>query len=439
MASEKGLDAPYKKGLRKLSSFAVLMIIVLFGGGILWAARASIGGAVIAPGQVTVESNAKQIQHSEGGYVSEILIKEGDRVEAGDTLIRLDATRAEAELAIVTDQLNELVASEARLLAETADRTEFSIADGDRIYILPGEKFDRVMEAQDALLKARQTSITGQVRQLTEQIAQTREQIAGLKAQVTATDLELSLINEELIDVERLLSQGLVTEMRANALRRDKAKIEGERGVLIADIARARLAISEREVQKIRVADDARRQSLEQLQQIRLEKARLIQRKIAAEDRLRRLDIKTAQSGIVLDLQVHTVDGVIQPGEVLMSIVPREDQMVIEARVAPTDIDQVYQGQEARLMFSSFNMRTTPELHGTVLRVSPDVSLDEATGLPFYRARLQIAPGQLERLGNNEIIPGMPVDTFIRTEARTVAAYLIQPIMDHMNRAFREE
>ncbi|MEM6616413.1 MAG: HlyD family type I secretion periplasmic adaptor subunit [Pseudomonadota bacterium] len=434
------LEKFYADGLQRLSRLTVVMLVALFGGGILWAASAAIEGAVIASGQVMVESNAKTIEHSEGGYVSEIRVREGDAVEAGQILIKLDETRAAAELAIITESLNEIIATETRLLAENAGLERFSITETDMAFVSPNEKFENVLVTQQRLLEARRASIEGQIRQLSEQIAQNEQQIVGLEAQLSATTVELDLIDAELKDVERLLRQGLVTEIRANELRRDKANVDGRRGVLIADIARARLSISEREVQKIRVRDDARTQRLQQLQDVRIQKTQLVQQKITAQDRLSRLEIRTAQAGIVHDLQIHTVDGVIQPGETLMSIVPNEDLMVIEARVATTDIDQVHQGQDAMLMFSSFNMRTTPQLHGTVTRVSPDVSIDEVTGVPFYKARLAVKDGEMERLGEeNQIMPGMPVDTFIRTRERTVANYLIQPFVDHMHRAFREE
>jgi HlyD family secretion protein len=439
MAKPDTLEKPFARGILRLWGTALLIIAGFLGGGVYWAFNAAVGGAVIASGRVTVETSVKQIQHSEGGYVDEILVKEGSHVDAGQILIRLDRTSAVAELAVVVDQLNAAIATEARLIAETGDMQDYVIAEEDMVFVASGEKFDRVMQSQRRLLETRQASMTGRIGQLAEQVSQTEEQIAGLGAQLAANDTELALVASELSDQESLLDRGLVVGSRANVLRRNMAQIEGQRGTLASEIARARLSISELQLQALQLRDDARRDALEEMARVQQEKARLIQMKITAEDRLKRLDVRTVQAGVVHDMQVFTVDGVIGPGQVLMTIIPQQDDLVVETRLATADIDQVYEGQPATLMFTSFNMRTTPQIEGSVVRVSPDVSIDDATGDTYYRARISISPQEAARLGENEIVPGMPVDAFIRTNERTVVSYLIQPITDHMNRAFREQ
>lgn len=435
----KSTELLYGDGLHRLTRLALILLAVIFGGGTFWAATAGVEGAVISPGQVTVESSAKTIEHSDGGYVASIHVSEGDAVEEGQLLLQLDPTRAATELAVATDTLNELVATEARLIAESLGEISFSISERNMAFVELNDDFNATVTAQQVLLEARQTSVAGQHKQLSEQILQFEKEIVGLEAQVAASDEELDLITDELAGLERLLRRRLVAKARVNEMRREKSRMQGQRGELISEIARSRLAISEREVQKIRVVDDARTQTLQQLQQVRVEKARAVQEKIAAENRLSRLDVRTSRAGIVHDLQVHTIDGVIQPGDVLMSIIPREDALIVEARISPGDIDQIRQGQDARLIFSSFNMRTTPQLNGKVSRVSPDVSIDPVTGANFYTARLTLLDGERDRIGDNEIVPGMPVETFITTQKRTVAAYLLQPMTDHLRRAFREE
>jgi len=368
-----------------------------------------------------------------------ILVREGDRVEAGQALLQLSSTSAVAEFVIISDQVNSLIVTQARLIAETSGESTLSITREDMALAENNEKFDKLISSQQQLLASRLSGIDSQLRQLNEQNSQNREEIKGLKAQLEATEKELRLVSKEVENLDKLRTNGYTSEAPITQLRRQIAQIEGRRGALRSQIARAKLSISEREINAIRVVDDAQRQALEQLDTVQREKARLVQNKLTAVDRVRRLTIRTAQPGIVHDLQVFTVNGVIRSGEVLMRVVPQQDDMVIEARVQRTDIDQIYHGQEASLMFTSFNSRTTPQVKGYVQRVSPDAVVDSTTGNSFYRVHLKVDEGQMPRLGDNEIVPGMPVDAFIKTGERTVANYMIQPIADHMARVFREE
>jgi HlyD family secretion protein len=433
------LQSYYKAGFRKLTLLSVIVLTTCLGGSALWVFTASVGGAVIAPGAIVVKGSVKEIQHSDGGYVEQILVREGDQVQAGQALLQLDTTSTKAELAIINDQLNSLIVTEARLIAETSGETTLAIASQDMALVEPDQKFDKLVASQGQLLSSRLSGIDNQLKQLNEQTLQNRQEVKGLTAQYEATEKEMTLVSVEIQNLEKLREQGFTADTPITQLRRQIAQIEGTRGALRSQIARAKLSISEREITAMRVVDEAQRQALEQLERVQREKARLIQTKLTVVDRLRRLTIRTAQPGIVHDLQVFTVNGVIRPGEVLMRIVPQQDDLVIEARVQTTDIDQIFPGQDASLMFTSFNARTTPQVNGHVQRVSPDANIDSTTGNAFYRVHLKVDEDQLPRLGNNEIVPGMPVDAFIKTGERTVANYMIQPIVDHMARAFREE
>lgn len=428
----------FRSEIFKLWIFSLFLAVGLLGALIYWAFSAQIGGAVIASGRVTVESNVKTIQHSEGGYISEILVKDGDRVDANQVLIRLDQTDAVAELAVVIDQLNAAIAIEARLLSEADDFAHYEIANEDMLLVVPSDKFYRFEHVQKKLLETSKASFDGRSQQLTEQIHQTQEQALGLESQLQAIDMELALVSKDLERLQKLRDQGMVVEERLTTLRRSKVRLQGERGAVSSEVARSLLSISELRLQELQLQDDTRRNALSELETVRQEKLRLIQLKVKAENRLQRLDIRTPQAGIVHNMQISTLDGVVKSGEILMSLLPDQDTLVVEARLLPTDIDQVFVGQTATLMFTSFNMRTTPQLNGTVSRVSPDISLDDATGEAYYLVRLTIPLEELGRLRDQQIVPGMPVDAFILTGERTLINYIVQPIMDHLQRAMRE-
>ena len=438
MAEAKDQNRLIARSLRRHALAGAIMIAVLFGGLGGWAAVARIGGAVIASGTIVVETNTKRVQHQEGGIVKEIAVREGDAVDAGDLLVRLDDTVVEANLAVVRKQLTELRAQEARLAGERDGLTETAFPD-DLVSRESEPEVARVLSGQRALAEARKASLDGRIDQLEDQIAQFDKQIDGLDAQRLAKREEISLIDEELKGLLQLREKGLVPETRVTALKRDRARLEGERGGLIAEIARAGEAIGERRLQIIGLGDTFRQSVLEELQEVRSELARLEEQKIAAEDRMRRVDIRAPRAGFVHQLAVHTVGGVVGPGEVLMQIVPKEDLLVIEAQVAPTDIDLLYPGQAATVRLPSFDQRTTPELTAKIVTLSADHAVDEATRLSFYTARLAIDPQELARLGDKRLVPGMPVEAFIATKERTVLSYLVKPLLDQVAHAFREE
>lgn len=425
-------DADLSNTVRRHLYFALLItIFVVFGiGG--WATFTEISGAVVSSGTVVVESSVKQVQHREGGIVSEIKVKDGDVVKSGDLLISLDDTVTRANLAVIIKQLNELTAQELRLEAERDDKQAISWPQ-ERI-----ESLGDIERGQQLLLEARQNSKEGRKNQLEEQIRQFNQQTQGLEAQVSAKETEIELIAEELLDLEGLLKKNLVPKSRVTAVQREKARLQGEYGDLIAQIARTKEAISERQIQMLQIEESYRAEVLEQLQEARSRIAQLEEQKIAAEDELTRVDIVAPRSGFVHQLSVHTIGGVIAPGETVMHIVPQEDQLIVEAQVQPVDIDQLTPGQEARVRFPSFDQRTTPELNAKLLTVSADLTEDERTGLSYYTAKLIIADEELEKLGSQTLVPGMPVETFLQTGDRTILSYLVKPVTDQIAHAMRE-
>lgn len=431
-AATNPADEELSKTVRKhlfFSLFVTIFVVIGIGG---WATFTEISGAVVSSGTVVVESNIKQVQHREGGIVRQINVKDGDLVDSGDLLLSLDDTVTRANLAVITKQLRELTAQELRLEAERDELKAISWPE-ERI-----ESLGDIERGQQLLLEARQNSKDGRKNQLEEQIRQFNKQSEGLEAQVTAKESEIELIKEELADLDGLLNKQLVSKSRVSALRREQARLSGEYGDLIAQIARTKEAISERQIQILQIEESYRAEVLEQLQEARSRIAQLEEQKIAAEDELTRVDIVAPRSGFVHQLSVHTIGGVVAPGETVMQIVPREDQLIIEAQVQPVDIDQLAPGQVARIRFPSFDQRTTPELNAKLLTVAADLTQDERTGLSYYTAKLIIDDTELEKLGSQTLVPGMPVETFLQTGERTVLSYLVKPVTDQIAHAMRE-
>jgi HlyD family secretion protein len=425
-------DTMLRQTVRNHLVFALCLVLVVVGGLGGWAVFAEISGAVVSSGTIVVESSTKQVQHREGGIVREIRVKNGDLVEAGDLLISLDDTVTRANLSVITKQLTDLTAQELRLEAERDQKSSIDWPE-DR-----AAQLTDIELGQQMLLQARQASMEGRKKQLEEQIRQFNKQSEGLEAQVTAKVSEIELIKEELGDLGGLLDKQLVSKSRVTALRREQARLEGEYGDLIAQIARTKEAISERRIQILQIEESYRAEVLENLQEVRSRVAQLEEQKIAAEDELTRVDILAPRNGYVHQLAVHTIGGVIAPGETVLQIVPREDQLIVEAQVRPVDIDQMSPGQQARVRFPSFDQRTTPELNAELLTVSADLSTDERTGVSYYTARLVIDDDELAKLGNKTLVPGMPVETFLQTSDRTVLSYLVKPIQDQIAHALRE-
>ena len=419
-----------------LAGVAASILLVVGVGG--WAATTEISGAVIAQGLLVVDSNVKKVQHPTGGVVGELRVKDGDRVKAGDIMIRLDDTQTRANLAIVTKGLDEFAARRAREEAER-DGEEKIIFPADLLARMNDPEIAHIVNGERKLFETRLSARTGQREQLRERVVQSNEEIKGLVTQQKSREDQIVWVDKELEGVRDLWTKNLVQFNRVTQLEREKVRLEGERGQLIAQIAQTRGKIAETELQIIQIEQDMRTEVGKDLADIRAKTAELVEKKVAAEDQLKRIDIRAPQDGVVLQLSVHTVGGVIGQGDQLMLIVPESDSLSVEAKIQPQDIDQVHLGQAATLRFTSFNQRTTPEINGEVSRVSADVTQDQKTSAYFYTVRVSVSEAEMSRLGKVKLIPGMPVEAFVQTTERKVLSYLVRPLHDQITRAFREK
>lgn len=432
---QPGAHASIRRHLLVTVSLAIVLVLGVGG----WASVTQISSAVITPGQLVVESDVKKVQHPTGGVVGELLVKDGDRVRAGDVLIRLDDTQTRANLDTTRKALDELSARRAR---EEAER------DGAPRVMFPPELLARrtaspeiatVVEGESRLFAARQASRDGQRAQLSERVSQLQEEIAGLGEQVAAKSREIRLIGDELKGVHDLYAKNLVPLSRVTALERDAARLEGERGQLVASTASAMGKIAETRLQILQVDAEMRTEVGKDLADIQAKWSELVEKLVAAEDQLKRIEMRAPQDGVVHQLNVHTVGGLVTPSEPAMLIVPTADRLAVEVKIQPQDIDNVRVGQRAVLRFSAFNQRTTPEIDGVVSRVSADVTQDEKTGRSHYVARITVADGQRARLGAVKLVPGMPVEAFLQIGERTVLSYLTKPLVDQIAKAWREK
>ncbi|MCA1496219.1 HlyD family type I secretion periplasmic adaptor subunit [Bradyrhizobium sp. NBAIM14] len=413
----------------------VLVLVVGLGG---WASTVLISGALIAPGQIVVESNVKKVQHPTGGVVGEVRARDGDLVKSGDIVVRLDDTVTKANLAIVTKNLDAAQVRAARLQAEQRGLDLIEFPQG-LIERAGDPDVKALLAAETKLFEVRVNGRTGQKAQLRERITQLNEEIAGLSAQEKAKDQEIALVLNELTGVRELYEKRLVQISRLTQLERDSARLNGERAQYIAARAQAKGKITETELQIIQIDKDVVSEVSKDLRETNDKIGELIERKVAAEDQLRRVDIRAPQDGMVLQSTVHTIGGVVTAGDTLMLIVPQTDDLQVEAKVNPVDIDKLQIGQKTLLRLSAFNQRTTPELNGVVSRVSPDVTTDQRTGQGYYTIRVSMPPEEIARLGDVKMIPGMPVEAFVQTGDRTMLSYLMKPLHDQLMRAFREK
>lgn len=438
-SGSKGELKGARRSIRAHMIVGLAVMLVLAGGFGGWASTVPISGALIAPGAVVVDSNVKKVQHPTGGVVGEVRAHDGDTVKAGDIVVRLDETVVKASLAIVVKTLNGLWARAARLEAEQRglDKIKFpqQLLDQKSDPDVPD-----LMASETKLFEVRVNGRTGQKAQLRERVTQLNEEIAGLTAQEQSKDKEIALVEKELIGVRQLYDQHLVQISRLTTLERDAARLSGERAQYIASRAQAKGKITETELQIIQVDKDMVSEVSKDLRESNDKIGEFVERKVTAEDQLRRIDIRAPQDGMVLQSTVHTVGGVITAGDAIMMIVPQADALSVEAKVNPQDIDKLQIGQKTLLRLSAFNQRTTPELNGVVTRVSADVTTDQRTGQAYYTIRVSMPPEEVARLGGeNKIIPGMPVEAFVQTGDRTMFSYLMKPLSDQLMRSFREK
>ena len=422
--------------IRRRLVTGLLLATALVGGLGGWGAFASISSAIVAPGVIVVEGSDKKVQHPTGGVIGAILVKNGDVVQAGEVLVRLDPTQAAASLGVITAEQTQLEARQARLHAErdTTDHVVFPSGFLDR-----SPEAKAIADSERRLFDARRSSTAGQKSQYQERIGQLRKEIEGVNSQLSAKKTEVVLMDDELGRIKGLRAKNLIPVTRELQTERDSTRLKGEQGSLISSVAKAEGQISEIGVQILSLDQNMLTDTMKDLREVETRLGELAERRNAAQDQLNRVDIKAPRAGIVHDMQIHTVGGVISPAETLMTIVPNEDKLAIEIRLAPTDRDQVQIGQKAHLRFSAFNQRSTPEFIGEVTDIASDLSREPQSGVTYYSAHLAVSDEKSPEAMNLKLVPGMPVETFMETGQRTALSYFMKPFRDQMERAFKEE
>jgi len=417
----------------------LLTILAIFGGGGAWAALTRISGAIIASGSISVESKIKTIQHLEGGIVAKIYVRNGDRVKPGDPLVRLDDTALSAKLNIASNNLLELVARKARLEAELEGRKSIEF---------PKEILDeanmaitrRIMASKTALFEARKETRQGQKGMMEQKIIQLGEQIQGLQAQMLSKTNQADILMSNIQRKQEAATEGLVSRDSMDQLRRQHLQLVGEAGELAANIAGIRSTITQTRLQIIQIDIDLREKVQKELREVSNKITELREQETALKDTLRRTLIVSPVSGRVHNMTIFTVGGVVAPAKPILQIIPDNDRLIIEARIRVTDIDQVFIGQQASVILSAFDSRTTPTLAATVTNISAARLVDSSTNTPYFNVEIEIAESELARLNpNQKLLPGMPADAYIRTGERTPLDYFLKPLANQIMRAFKEQ
>jgi HlyD family secretion protein len=414
---------------------AVSSLLVFGVGG--WMTTTELSGAVIAQGHLEVDSSVKKVQHPTGGVVGDLLVREGEHVRAGEIVLRLDPTQTLASLDIIRQDLDELSAREARDEAERDGASDIAFPD-DLMSRKSTAAVTHLITDERSLFRTRRAGRDGQRAQLQEQIAQLTEQSSGVAAELDAKAKEIYWGNQELNGLQALWNKHLIEFTRLTAQQQEVARFEGERGRLVANLAELKGKASEVNLKILQIDADMRNEVGKELSEIRGKSSELRERQIAAEDQLKRIDLRAPQDGFVHQLTVHTVGGVVTAGEPVMLIVPDNEALIVEVRVDPSDINQVHVGQPVVLRFPGLGARTTPDIDGSVSVISADLSQDDKTGTSFYSIRIALSKEQIARLGSVKLVPGMPVESFIETQPRTVLSFLVKPLQDQIERAFRE-
>lgn len=415
-----------------------LSLVVLIGVIGVWGVQARIAGAVIASGMIQVENNRQIVQHPQGGVVGELLVRDGTRVNAGDVVLRLDDTILRSELAIIMAQLNEIRARKGRLTAERDEASEIEF--GSEILALAAKDEDiaSLIEGQKRLFQTRLIALEQETKQLENQIEQTREQIKGGFAQLVASQGQAELIISELKDAQTLFEKGLAQASRVSALRREEARLNGAIGQYTAGVAQLKGDIARLNIEILRLQTQRREEAISTLRDLQFQENELVERALSARDTLSKMAVRTPVSGVIYGNTVFALQSVISPAAPIMYVIPQDQALIVSARVEAIHIDQVHEGQAATLRFVAFDQRTTPEVFGAVTRLSADVFTDEQTGVSYYQAELLPNEGELAKLEGQQLVPGMPVEAFIKTADRSPISYLMKPLMDYFNKAFRE-
>lgn len=404
----------------------------------VWGVQARIAGAVIATGMIQVESNRQVLQHPQGGVVGALLVKDGDVVSAGDIVLRLDDTQLRSELAIIEGQLFEILARKTRLEAERDGLETILIPDELKEMAAQDPSVQALIDGQTRLFEARAMSLQQSAEQIVEQIAQAENQIDGAAAQLAALETQSALIQTELTDSQTLLEKGLTPASRVSSLQREEARLLGEIGNITANIAQLRGQIAALNIERIALTTRLREEAITTLRDMQVQEVELVQRRFSTKDTLSRMDLRAPVSGVIYDSRIFALQAVISPAEPVMYIIPQDQPMVVSARVDPIHVDQVHVGQQATLRFAALDQRLTPEIFGRVTKLSADVFTDDATGASYYQAELIPIEGEMAKLGEQTLLPGMPVEAFIKTGERSPLNYLAKPLTDYFTRAFRD-
>lgn len=437
LADHNGLKAYLTRSFenQRRAGSRVLAVALVIGGG--WAALVPLSGAVVVPGTVVSETSVKKIQHQTGGIIAGISVSDGMRVREGDILVRLDDTQVRSNFQVVTKQLEEIRARISRLTAERDGHDDQALVRKAALQNRPDDN-EQLLTTESSLFKARADARRSQRELLRSRIAQLNEEIVGMDAQIRSKQTQSDLIAQELEGVQALYDKRLTPLTRLTSLQREAARLDGERGQLVSSIAETRGKISESELQLVKLDQDFRADVMKDLREAQDKEAELIERVVAAKDQVTHIDLRAPTTGIVHQLSVHTVGGVVTPAEVMMVIVPESDELQIDARLPPAEIDQVHKGQNTQVRFSAFNQRTTPELTGIVSHVSADITHDQQSNTGYYTVRVSLPGHEFARLGERQLIAGMPAELFIQTGSRTMMSYLFKPITDQLRRMFRE-
>ncbi|MDC9836327.1 HlyD family type I secretion periplasmic adaptor subunit [Rhizobium binxianense] len=415
-----------------------VLSIALVGGVGGWAASTALSNAVIGQGTVIIDQNVKKIQHLTGGIVSELMTREGAHVQAGDVLLRLDSTSVKANLAIIDGSLAQLYVRRARLQAERLGATEFSASEITASGIDTAAS-GNLIDGEIQLFNARRSSLVGMRKQLEERKTQLTEEIRGDTLQLASTDEATKLIDQEYDAAAKLYDKQLVTMQRVNGLKRQRVELDGNRGERLSSRAQAEGKIAEINLQILQLDEDRRTENSKDLTDVEAKITEMQERRIATVDQLNRLELRAPMNGRIYQLAVHTVGGVVNPGEVLMLLAPDQRDLTIEAKIATRDIDQLTLGQKVDIRFSAFDQRTTPEVKGDLVSISPDVVTEQRSGVDYYPVRIKPEPASLQKLTGIALYPGMPAEVFIKIADRSVISYMTKPLMDQISHTFREQ
>lgn len=428
----------HRVSLRRYRLAGLTLIVVFASSFGAWSAFVPLSGAVVASGHFEVDGSVKKIQHKTGGVVSEILVHDGERVTEGEVVLRLDPTSARSDLQIIAHQFADLRMTAVRLRAERDGLDHFvppphTLNTGDAVFE------DALLQRESRMLQARVAARLGQENELTERINQLEKQIDGLNVQATAKMHQREIAGRELKTLHGLLDQKLVLVAQVNVLERSASELDGDIGEIEASTAEVRAKIAETKLQILNIDQVAVADASKELAETEAKISELEGRRIQAADTLDRVEIRAPRDGFVHELSVHTVGGVVGPGEVLMIIVPEHVPLKAEVRISPQEIDSIHVADEGFVRVAGLNRSTTPDLPATVSMVGADLAQDPSTHVSYYPVELRLDPGALDMLGNARLVAGMPVEVFITTSSRTFAQYLWEPIHDRLSRAVREK